>query len=567
MFSIFLEKLSGFFDKHWLLRYFFPSLAFWAAGLAVYGAARGITEPIDLWHRQPAEVQVILLAGSLLWLTLFAYLLANFATALIRLFEGYWEHPPLSWLRKRRHEYYKNRFLFLQAEVKQPEGTHAPHERQRLEREWLLLFPRGRGREKAVMPTRLGNIIKAAETYPRQRYGADAAILWPRLAPFLPAEFAEALSVAQTSMEIMLVLSALSFVFSVVSCSLLAALTLDIGLFAVCAVGFLLAWICYRNSLHGALGYAELIKTAFDLHRGKLLDALGLEKPSDPEEERKIWDDVSQWFFRNTSFLTARLKATPAPKQEPPPKTWVGTALEELFAAIQAPSPKPGPPAAPAPPLAVPAKQPPPPLRLKEPRDRFPYLYFGGLALLCLALFSAMALRAWHPVRQVALARDVSVYRLLSGANLRMEKPPRFKVPEGGIGEIYGPEIFGPSWKAYSIQPLAKGTLLKKSEIRTVESTDLLDGKVAMGISVTTVMVLGGALRSGDVVALAILPAKDAPPPDPSCDLKSLRRLLAMDVKAPEKEGAPYVVVLAVPPDCQATLAGAVGRISLAREI
>src|ERR1044071_5206551 len=210
MFSTFLERLSGFFDKHWLLRYFFPSLVFWAAGLAVYGAAQGITEPLDLWHLQPTEVQVILLAGTLLWVTLFAYLLANFATALVRLFEGYWQHWPLTWLQKPRQDYYDRRFQYLAAELERDQTQNDPRRLQRLEREWLLFFPPGKHR---VMPTRLGNILRAAEAYPLTRYGADAVILWPRLVPFLPTELAESLNAAQTAMEVMLVLSALSFAF------------------------------------------------------------------------------------------------------------------------------------------------------------------------------------------------------------------------------------------------------------------------------------------------------------------------------------------------------------------
>jgi hypothetical protein len=548
MFSTFLEKLSGFFDKHWLLRYFFPSLAFWAAGLAVYGSARGIAEPLRLWHRQPTEVQVILFAGTLLWVTLFAYLVANFGTALIRLFEGYWEHPPLKWLRKPRQAYYEKRFQYLESALKLPQVSNNPRERQSLERELLLLFPRGRDREKSVMPTRLGNIIRAAEIYPLERYGADAVLLWPRLQPFLPAEFIEALNGAQTAMEIMLVLSALSFLFSLIACWLVAALTLDWGLFGVCTAGFILAWICYRNSLHGALGYAELIKTAFDLYRGKLLEGLALEPPSNPEDERKVWDDVSQRIFRNIPFSTARFKGTPAPK--PQSRHWFGEALKELFALVRVAL-------APAPP---PSRAPAAPNPIERPYDFFPLAYFGILLPLCLVTAGIMGCRAQRPVSRVTLARSMPAYRLLSDQDLRAKDTPRSEVPSDAVK--YPHTVSG---RSYLMHPLAKGSILRKSEIRPVDPKQLA-GMVAIGIPTTAAAALGGELRPGDSVDLAISPAKDAPPPF-GCGLTNLTHLLVLDVKRPGRSASLFVVVLAVPPACKATLAGAAGRISLVREL
>jgi hypothetical protein len=551
MFSTFFAQLSGFFDKHWLLRYFFPSLAFWAAGLAVYGAAREITEPLDLWHSQPTEVQVILLAGALLWVTLFAYLLANFSTALTRLFEGYWVHWPLTWLRTPRQAFYEERFRYLATELGGP-GAMDPRKRQGLEREWLLLFPQGREREKAVLPTRLGNILRAAEIYPLARYGADAVILWPRLVPFFPAEFNEALNGAQTAMEVMLVLSALSFIFSVIACTLLAALTFNVGLFLVCTAGFLLAWICYRNSLHGALGYAELIKTAFDLYRGKLLEGLGSKPLSDPKEERKTWDGISQKIYRNIPFSTT------APKPEPAPQTWLGKALGEFLELMRAAFPKPKSPVPPVPTTTTAPLSPPLPAPVPEPRDLFPFAYFGTLVPLCLVAAGIMNYQERQPVQRVALTRDVPAYRLLSDQDLMTIDVARSETPGDAIhkpGTVSG--------RAYLIQPLAKGSVLRKSWIHSPANSGQFAGRVAVGIQVNAATVLGGELRPGDSVDLVIVPAKDASAPAPGCE--KLANLLTLDVKPPEKAGSSYIVILAAPPACQATLAGAAGRISLSR--
>ena len=51
------------------------------------------------------------------------------------------------------------------------------------------------------MPTRLGNILRAAESYPHDRYGADAVLTWPRLFPLLPDRLTASLTAARAEIE------------------------------------------------------------------------------------------------------------------------------------------------------------------------------------------------------------------------------------------------------------------------------------------------------------------------------------------------------------------------------
>jgi hypothetical protein len=50
--------------------------------------------------------------------------------------------------------------------------------------------------EEAVLPTRLGNILRAAEMYPYERYGMDGITLWSKLFKTLPKEFQEEIETA-----------------------------------------------------------------------------------------------------------------------------------------------------------------------------------------------------------------------------------------------------------------------------------------------------------------------------------------------------------------------------------
>jgi hypothetical protein len=193
MFTTFLRELEGYFDRHWILSVFFPSLVFWSAGLLVYGAYSGFASTFRLWQAQSYEVQIILTLSGLAWVIFFALVLGNFQTSLIRFYEGYWQFYPLKIVRELRVGFYQARSRFLQKRIRElseesellkageavgTEGgerqlPRANRELREYEREWLLFFPY---EEDKVMPTRLGNVIRAAELHAGA--GSAAASLW-----------------------------------------------------------------------------------------------------------------------------------------------------------------------------------------------------------------------------------------------------------------------------------------------------------------------------------------------------------------------------------------------------
>jgi hypothetical protein len=69
------------------------------------------------------------------------------------------------------------------------------------------------------MPTRLGNALRAAESYPGddERWGLDAVFWWPRLYLILPDSARDQVDEARTSMDQLVLLSVLWAAFAAVA--------------------------------------------------------------------------------------------------------------------------------------------------------------------------------------------------------------------------------------------------------------------------------------------------------------------------------------------------------------
>ncbi|HBB31256.1 MAG TPA: hypothetical protein DDZ80_15465, partial [Cyanobacteria bacterium UBA8803] len=83
-------------------------------------------------------------------------------------------------------------------------------QRIRLNNQFFLYYPPHRD---DVMPTLLGNVLKGAERSVQERYQLDAVLIWPRLQPALPNEFAQSLQDAKMSLDLVVTLSSYTWLF------------------------------------------------------------------------------------------------------------------------------------------------------------------------------------------------------------------------------------------------------------------------------------------------------------------------------------------------------------------
>jgi len=238
--------------------------------------------------RDPGGGEALLLVAGLLALALVVHPLQ---LTLVRLLEGYWGDPSsarslAAWCTARQA---RRRQALVDALRWEGEGQPDAAALQRMQSSAAALL-QGFPSPERLMPTALGNVLRAAEDRPQRAYGLDGVTIWPRLFPLLPEAMRGLLADARNQMDIALRFAAV-FVLAALACA--ALLWRHPPWAALALIALFLAWLSYRAGVQAAVGYGQLVEVAFDLHRFSLYPALHLALPDDPEAERALNAQVS----------------------------------------------------------------------------------------------------------------------------------------------------------------------------------------------------------------------------------------------------------------------------------
>lgn len=183
------------------------------------------------------------------------------------------------------------------------------------------LFPR----DSRILPTGLGNILRASEDYAESRYGINSVTVWPRIYSVISDNLRRILDEQRFQLEFsvrcciaFLICTGISIVFCFIIVykasisdpifnlfisnidinnnlsdiflyiSLMVSITIKyIVWFAIPTSTLILALLNYKAATEAAISYGNGIKTAFDLHRFDLLKALHLPLPKNLKEEKE----------------------------------------------------------------------------------------------------------------------------------------------------------------------------------------------------------------------------------------------------------------------------------------
>lgn len=243
------------------------------------GGAPDLAVLAEMVHELTATHGLVLAGG----ITMLAFILQPLQLSLVRLLEGYWggsrlaraaDSIAVAWHRRQREKL-----------VTASQSTHEPStglivQMATAARQLRRFYPA----PDRLLPTMLGNVLRAAEEKGEQRYGLDTVVIWPRLYHVLPEELQQSVADQRNQLDIATRLCVVFILAAIVS----AALLYRHGWWNLAeSIAVALAWMSYRSAIAAALAFGESIQVAIDLHRFDMLKALHLPAPADRDAERK----------------------------------------------------------------------------------------------------------------------------------------------------------------------------------------------------------------------------------------------------------------------------------------
>lgn len=288
-------ELPKLFDRNFAVGFFLP--------VAIFMTLSGLI--LDQYPFGPdvaAYLETNLLVGTtilglLSWVGGIVLLAIN--RDLYRLMEGYGTYNPLKVfirLEKRRYQSVVNQIEKLDDEyreciaAKREFPVKSRTRRNQLMRQLAEEFP---DEEIYLLPTPFGNVLRSFEVYPRVMYGIDSIDAWGRLLAVIPKDYLELIDSAKSQVDFWVNLG-VAFILLLIQYEALAVATnTPINLWIVLL--FIVAGtIAPLRATSSAREWGDLVKSAFDVYRFKLLEMLGIDSPGDRDEEKASWKKYSQ---------------------------------------------------------------------------------------------------------------------------------------------------------------------------------------------------------------------------------------------------------------------------------
>jgi hypothetical protein len=295
-----LGDITGVFSRYFVVGFFLPAylslIALWLSATSAF-----IPEAVES-HSQATQLLILGAVGLVAGLAL-----SGSRYLVVRTFEGY----PLMQLRWPPLRLISDGAIALQR-VRQKrlddlsnDDTKTAGERDTAAWQLERQFPHD---SSALLPTRLGNAIKAFELHPNRRWGLDGVTIWPRIAILLSDGERETLVDAEIDLYVFLnaSLGALAVGVSLIVDKAMNAseLTWHWGLYAI---PFVVSYVLYRAAITPAINWGDAVRATFDMHRLEVYEKLGIREPTSFSDERAIAADVNELLLYGEPFLSDEL--------------------------------------------------------------------------------------------------------------------------------------------------------------------------------------------------------------------------------------------------------------------
>jgi hypothetical protein len=296
MVSAFWSAIAGKLSERWAA-ILAPAVAFWSFGaLAWVDAGAGcqrLTEINTRLANANATASVAALLAVLLLLVGSAIVVQRLTLPVLRLLEGYWPSS-VQWVTDWRFRIMLARkaadeTAWQQLQIDLEKGELTPRQRAKL----AVLEHHRRHRpvrNAELLSTRIGNILRAAETRPHHRYGLDAVVIWPRLWLVMSELARQEILESRRSLDVCVagfIWSAAFVVFTPLAPWALASVLIS--------AAALYWWIPSRAEV-----FADLVESAYDLYRVELYRQLRWPLPANPADEVELGQRLTRYLVRGS---------------------------------------------------------------------------------------------------------------------------------------------------------------------------------------------------------------------------------------------------------------------------
>lgn len=298
----FLDSIVAQFTKLWDLNSFYLASLFWAVGLISW-ISNSTSNFKNLFYFLDAiqlSQAIFLMLIVLILVGASANFINSIRSYILRILEGFW--PKMfdsvrNILINRQIEIRKKKRLRwheLSTKFHYFEGLKDPllnKDEIKEYREYLRLdddlnnYPLNYNN---YLPTNIGNRLKAAEEYPRIRYGLDTMIVWPRLWLLLPDQTQKELTAIRLLMDKRAVLISWFILINIWS-------IWSIWILLIGVVGTIFS---YRGLVLAIKAYSDLLRATFDIYRFNLYESLHFGFPTYPKDEKKLGLNVTRYLKR-----------------------------------------------------------------------------------------------------------------------------------------------------------------------------------------------------------------------------------------------------------------------------
>ncbi|MEQ4716028.1 hypothetical protein [Nonomuraea sp. B19D2] len=287
-----LESLSkGLADRvaeRWTRVVILPAALFWLGGGLVWFLGSGQTVEAAV-QTVTKQVTTWMVAGFLVVVLLSGLLARRLVDPALAMLTGRW-HRSLDPLARLAAGRWSRRITEREARW-QDLAAHARGWAEERELAALDLWLRGMPSDPArCLPTRLGNLLAAAERWPADKYGLEASQCWSRLWLVMPEEARKELIGARERLDGQIT----AWMWGV------AFLVWTPWAWWAAPVGVAAAGVAYAGALRYAGALGDLQESAFDLYRGALYTHLRWPLPEDAATERETGRVVSAYLWRGS---------------------------------------------------------------------------------------------------------------------------------------------------------------------------------------------------------------------------------------------------------------------------